>query len=335
MADDKTKDTKNSSLNEDVLNDSLNVYTQTEGASDKPKHFGTTEPEVAEQSTKPEKKSKKIVFLVLGILVVVVFTIIVIMGENRKGEAPQQDEYTASADDFLETIEPSQYADSPFADDSADASAVAVKTNVFDASPATQIKPADEGSKQITGNVDTKTPVLSAIKDRTQHTMTSDDVAEIQLLINDALTTMSKMRVDEQTAETAYRSEQNIKMTALGSDISLLRGEIKSLLLAVKSSESKISKPKTAKIQPTKIKSMKPATYIAPNLTWVTFVEGRGVAMVDGTTRELGLEVNEQLKGRGTIKNISSKGCITFFEVAKWTPKEYAPTNGSCDVLRK
>lgn len=347
MIDDKTTGAENSSLNEDVLNDSLDAYTQTEGASDKPKNFRAAEPEAVKQSIKPEKKSKKKLFVGLVLFVVIAFAVIVVIGESRKGEAPPQDEYTASADDFLEAIEPSQYDDSPFEDDNADViieESVAVipavrsevltevvKANSFDATPATQIKPIDQGSKQTTVNVDTRIPPLSEIKVNThQQAMSSDGLAAVEVLINDALTTMSKMQVEAQTADTAYRSEQDIKMTVLANEITLLRGEIKSLLLVVKSNESEISKSQPAQIQPTEIKATKRASYVAPNLTWVTFVEGRGVAIVDGTTRELGLEVNEQLKGRGTIKSISSKGCITFVEGAK----EYAPTNGSCDFLR-
>jgi hypothetical protein len=347
MIDDNTTGAENSSLNEDVLNDSLDAYTQTEGASDKPKNFGSAEPEVVKQSIGPEKKSKKKLFIVLASFVVVAFAMIVVIGESRKGEAPPQDEYTASADDFLETIEPSQYDDSTFSDDNADvfieesvavipavrseALMEVVKANALDATPAIQIKPIEQGSQKNTVNVDTKIPPLTEIKANTQQqTLSSDGLAAVGVLINDALTTMSKMQVEEQTADTAYRSEQDIKMTVLANEITLLRSEIKSLLLVVKSKESDISKSQSAQIQPTEIQATKRASYVAPNLTWVTFVEGRGVAIVDGTTRELGLEVNEQLKGRGTIKSISSKGCITFFEAAK----EYAPTNGSCDFLR-
>lgn len=183
-----------------------------------------------------------------------------------------------------------------------------------------QITPSPEAA------VTTSKPAAEKVTAVTQsNMMASSDNETLSIIISKLDDIVARIDTLESSTMRSASSMGDNELIALASDV-------KAIMKTVNAQSASIDKLKE-QINTSKINTYKAAvkkeetTYVPPELIWMTWVDGRGIALVEGTSREISIEPGEQLKGRGVVKEVTDSGCITF----TYNMPSYAPRNGSCD----
>lgn len=340
------------SLDSDLLDDAVSGSAYANAAMDNDKQFASEskhDEQETPQKVKPEKSGKLFGLLKKPLLIggglVLAFGLVVGINTFKASQpatppASFVDSVTEepALDDAIfegmmdETEAPPSEQETvttpetdPFAQQEADSFNEPMTDDVdFDAIDSTDVAFKDEaGADAFEAELESVSePITTDALETVQSLGVESPTASF--VISEELSTTLKS-IDSRLAELEKQPEDNNdallfgEITKLSSQIAALSKTVESLRQASESLSASVGKP--VQIAPKHANEF----YIPPTLTWLSWVKDRGIALVDGTMREISIEPREQLKGRGIVKSVTEKGCI-IFEVNP----SYAPENGSC-----
>lgn len=352
---------KDTSLDNDIVDEAVTASVYADAAGDDIKEFaqeGATE-ELSDQAqdAPPLPKNNKVLglpkplALILGVSVVAFVALILINSFKTAGNTstPVQEEtaFIDAVEGEAADFEPNNVFDSEITFDEesldeeqseGDHSTTSLDTESGTAieeanaqDPFAQIKDTVQKTESmpnkntaLNSNTDISTTNTTPSQDEPMDKGAKDD-STLLLILEELNTISSRIDMLEIQSTSTLPTFESESFTALTNDVKSIMKTVNAQSKSIESLKEQVksSTPKAVSIQPKKENDV----YVPPNLIWMTWVDGRGIARVEGTSREISIEPGEQLKGRGVVKEVTESGCITF----TYNMPSYAPENGSCN----